>query len=167
MRERATFATSLLLMVDSFWGVFWVDVSSESTAAAGFLRISNVLGSPVQNIDDVRHLLSNLKRNWLLLLDNADDPRKNYERYFPSGTQGVMLMTSRVPECSGYNTVGFEQLGSLGSAECLTLLLRAAMIPAEAWAEHESAAKSVVGLLGSHTLALIQAGAYIAPGLAP
>jgi Flp pilus assembly protein TadD len=154
----------LLLTVDSFWGVFWVDVSSKSTADAGFLRISDVLGSPVQNIDDARHLLSNVKHNWLLVLDNADDPDTDYERYFPSGTRGAILMTSRVPECSCYNTVGFEQLESLSSAECLTLLLRAAEIQAEAWAEHEPAAKYVVSLLGSHTLALIQAGAYIARG---
>jgi len=122
-------------MVDSFWGVFWVDVSSESTAAASFLRISDVLGSPVQNIDDARHLLSNVKHNWLLVLDNADDPDTDYERYFPSGTRGAILMTSRVPECSSYNMVGFEQLESLSSDECLTLLLRATKIPAEAWAE--------------------------------
>ena len=155
----------MLLTVDSFWGVFWVDVSSKSTAVAGYLRISNVLGSPVQNIDDACHLLSNIKHTWLLVLDNADDPDTDYERYFPSGNRGAILLTSRVPECIVYNTVGYEQLASLSSTECLTLLLRAAKIPAEAWAEYEPAAKCVVHLLGSHTLALIQAGAYIAQGL--
>ena len=155
----------MLLTVDSFWGVFWVDVSSKSTAVAGYLRISDVLGSPVQNIDDACHLLSNVKHNWLLVLDNADDPDTDYERYFPSGNRGAILLTSRVPGCSVYNTVGYEHLESLSSTECLTLLLRAAKIPAEAWAEHVPAAKCVVDLLGFHTLALIQAGAYIAQGL--
>ncbi|KIN02921.1 hypothetical protein OIDMADRAFT_144079 [Oidiodendron maius Zn] len=150
---------------ETFWGVFWVDVSSESTAAAGFLRIADVLGSPVQNIDDARHLLSNLNHNWLLVLDNADNLATDYACYFPSGTRGTILLTSRMPECSDYNTVGFEQLESLGPADCVNLLLSAAKIPAEAWAEHELAAKSVVGILGSHTLALIQAGAYVARGL--
>ena len=151
--------------MDSFWGVFWVDVSSESTAAAGFLRVADVLGSPVQNIDDARHLLSNVNHNWLLVLDNADNLDTDYTRYFPSGTRGTLLITSRMPECSDYNTVGFEQLESLSSADCVILLLRAAKIPSEAWAEHELAAKSVVDILGSHTLALIQAGAYVARGL--
>ena len=155
----------MLLTVDSFWGIFWVDVSSKSTAVAGYLKISDVLGSPVQNIDGACHLLSNIKHNWLLVLDNADDPDTDYECYFPSGNRGAILLTSRVPEFSVYNTVGYEQLESLSSTECLTLLLGAAKIPAEAWAEHEPAAKCVVDLLGSHTLALIQAGAYIARGL--
>ncbi|XTI93984.1 P-loop containing nucleoside triphosphate hydrolase protein [Cenococcum geophilum] len=151
-------------MREVFWGVFWVDVSSESAAAAGFLRISNILGSSAEDIDDTRQLLSNAKDDWLLVLDNADDPDTDYERYFPSGTRGAILITSRIPECSYYNTVGSEQLGGLNPGNCLTLLLRAAEIPAESWIEHKQAANRAIDVLGSHTLALIQAGAYIAQG---
>ena len=155
---------SLLLTIHSFWGIFWVDVSSESTATASFLRISNILGSSAEDIDDTRQLLSNAKDDWLLVLDNADDPDTDYERYFPSGTRGAILITSRIPECSYYNTVGSEQLGGLSAGNCLTLLFRAAGIPAESWIEHKQAANLVIDVLGSHTLALIQAGAYIAQG---
>jgi tetratricopeptide (TPR) repeat protein len=161
---NASLLKSLLLTIHSFWGVFWVDVSSESAAAAGFLRISNILGSSAEDIDDTRQLLSNAKGDWLLVLDNADDPDTDYERYFPSGTRGAILITSRIPECSYYNTVGSEQLGSLSTGNCLTLLLRAAEIPAESWIEHKQAANRAIDVLGSHTLALIQAGAYIAQG---
>jgi tetratricopeptide (TPR) repeat protein len=160
----ASLLTSLLLTIHSFWGVFWVDVSSESAAAAGFLRISNILGSSAEDIDDTRQLLSNAKDDWLLVLDNADDPDTDYERYFPSGTRGAILITSRIPECSYYNTVGSEQLGSLSPDNCLTLLLRAAEIPVESWIKHKQAANRAIDVLGSHTLALIQAGAYIAQG---
>lgn len=152
------------LTILSFWGMFWVDVSSESAATAGFLGISKVLGSSADNIDDVRHLLSNAKHDWLLVLDNADDPDTDYERYFPSGTRGAILMTSRMQECSQYNTVGSEPLDSLGPDDCLALLLRAANVPAESSAEHEPAARRIIDILGSHTLALIQAGAYVAQG---
>ena len=160
----ASLLKSLLLIIHSFWGVFWVDVSSESAAAAGFLRISNILGSSAEDIDDTRQLLSNAKDDWLLVLDNADDPDTDYERYFPSGIRGAILITSRIPECSYYNTVGSEQLDSLGPGNCLTLLLKAADIPAESWIEHKQAANRAIDVLGSHTLALIQAGAYIAQG---
>ena len=165
MRQfSASSLKSPLLTIHSFWGIFWVDVSSESAAAAGFLRISNILGSSAEGIDDTRQLLSNAKDDWLLVLDNADDPDTDYERYFPSGTRGAILITSRVPECSCYNTVGSEQLGSLNPGNCLTLLLRTAEIPAESWIEHKQTANRVIDVLGSHTLALIQAGAYIAQG---
>src|SRR5271155_3087322 len=128
MRElfRCRFSKEFPVNIHSFWGVFWVDVSSKSAAAAGFLRISNILGSLSEKIDDTRYLLSNAKHDWLLILDNADDPKRNYECYFPSGTRGTILMTSRVPECSRYSTVGFEQLGGLSPHDCVTLLLRAA-----------------------------------------
>ena len=165
MRQlSASLLKSLLLTIHSFWGVFWVDVSSESAAAAGFLRISNIIGSSAEDIDDTRQLLSNAKDDWLLVLDNADDPDTDYRRYFPSGTRGTILITSRVPKCSCYNTVGSEQLGSLSPGNCLTLLLRAAEIPVESWIEHKQAANRAIDVLGSHTLALIQAGAYIAQG---
>ena len=153
-----------LLIIHSFWGVFWVDVSNESAAAAGFLEISNILGSPSEDIDHTRYLLSNEKHDWLLILDNANDHERDYEHYFPSGTRGAILMTSRVPEYSCYSTVGFEHLGSLSPDDCVTLLLRAAELRAESRLEHEPAAELVINALGSHTLAVIQAGTYIGRG---
>jgi tetratricopeptide (TPR) repeat protein len=97
-------------------------------------------------------------------LDNADDKDTDYSQYFPSGTRGAILMTSRIPDSRRYCTVGTEQLQSLDSSNCSNLLLRAAEIPYELWNEHEAAAERVISALGSHTLALIQAGAYISQG---
>ncbi|KAK6810867.1 hypothetical protein RU639_013582 [Aspergillus parasiticus] len=154
-------------MREAFWGIFWVDVSSDSTAIEGFLRISNILGSTAEDINDTCQLLSNLKDEWLLVLDNADDPKTDYQRYFPVGKYGKILMTSRIPECSRYGTVGSKELGNLdeeNEGDCLLLLLRAAEISEDSRLEREPAAKAVIELLGFHTLALIQAGAYIARG---
>jgi hypothetical protein len=66
------------LTTDSFWGVFWVDVGSRSTAENGFLVVAKTLGSTAETIDEVRLLLANEKRRWLLVLDNADDPGFDY-----------------------------------------------------------------------------------------
>ncbi|KAI0897443.1 TPR-like protein [Annulohypoxylon nitens] len=150
---------------EQFWGVFWVDVSSESTAKSGLSNIAKLLGSTETGNDGVRLLLSNIDPNhpWLLVLDNADDPQVDYKQYCPSGTRGTILITSRNPECQNYATIGNEDLGSLDKEDCIDLLLQAARLTAQSLNVHSDAQK-VIEILGSHTLAILQAGAYIAQG---
>ncbi|RYO81699.1 hypothetical protein DL762_006976 [Monosporascus cannonballus] len=130
---------------EEFWGVFWVDASSQSTAKAGVSTIAKMLGSRETESDGPQPLLSNIdtKRHWLLILDNADDPDVDYQQYYPS--------------------VGYEELGSLDKGDCIPLLLQPMGLSAESQAV-TSAAEKVIHILGSHTLAIIQAGSYIAQG---
>jgi len=117
-------------------------------------------------MDDTRTLLSNAgaKQNWLLVLDNADSPDTDYARYFPSGTRGVVLITSRNPDCCRYGTVGTEELGALDDNDPLNLLFDAANVPRDLRPRWTPAAKRVTIALQSHTLALLQAGAYVSQG---
>ncbi len=73
-------------------------------------------------------------------------------------------MTSRVSNCSQCQTIGSETLAGLNKKKCVQLLLKVAEIPLSSWPSHERAAEIVVGDLSSHSLAVIQAGAYIARG---
>jgi hypothetical protein len=148
----------------SFWGVFWVDVSSTSIAKSNFIALAKMLGFSVESIDDALQILANTKKTWLLILDNADDPEFDYQIYFPSGNQGAIIMTSRLSDCSGYNSVGSEALIGLDTEDSVQLLLKAAEIPPDLWPSCNRDAKHIVEVLGSHTLAIIQAGAYIARG---
>ncbi|KAM3067112.1 hypothetical protein ACMFMG_011668 [Clarireedia jacksonii] len=147
-----------------FWGVFWVDVSKVSTAESDFITIAKLLGRSVESVSDTLYVLASIKQPWLLILDNADDPNFDYQIYFPSGTHGVVLMTSRVSECKEYSPEQFEALEGLGNENAKELLLKAAKIPKESWPSYNDQPGIIVQLLGSHTLALIQAGAYIANG---
>jgi hypothetical protein len=151
---------------NSFWGVFWIDVSSESTAKNDFLTVAKGLESPAENVDMARQALANSRRRWLLVLDNADDVFFDYKRYIPSGVQGAVIVTSRNPQCSQYSTVAVETLDGLDAKHSTQLLLKAARVPEEAWqsCDTQAHAHNIVRLLGSHTLALIQAGAYVAEG---
>jgi tetratricopeptide (TPR) repeat protein len=158
--------TNVWLTSNSFWGVFWIDVGSESTAKNDFLTVAKTLGSPAENVNEARQALANTKRRWLLILDNADNDSFDYARYIPSGVQGAVIVTSRNPECSQYSTVAPEALEGLNAEHSTQLLLKAARVPEEARQSCEMQAKAhdIVSLLGSHTLALIQAGAYVAEG---
>jgi tetratricopeptide (TPR) repeat protein len=135
-----------------------------STAESDFIAIAKLLGHSVENIPDTLQVLASTKKAWLLILDNADDPNFDYQIYFPSGTHGAVLMTSRVPECKEYSPEQFEALEGLGNEDSKELLFKAANIPKESWLSYNDQAETVIQLLGSHTLALIQAGAYISKG---
>ena len=147
-----------------FWGVFWVDVSQSLIAERDFVAIAKSLGRSVESIPDALQVLASTKQSWLLILDNADDPDFDYQAYLPSGAQGAIIITSRVPECNRYSPEAVEALEGLENKDSKELLLKAAELPRESWPSHNSQAEEVVHLLGSHTLALIQAGAYIAQG---
>ncbi|KAL9117774.1 MAG: hypothetical protein Q9187_005686 [Circinaria calcarea] len=149
---------------EEFWGVFWVDVGKPSTAKSDLIAVAKILGRSVETVSDALQVLANIKQNWLLILDNADDPDFDYQVYLPSGTQGAVIMTSRVSECRRYSPDATEALEGLENGDSQELLLKAAEVPKELWPSHASQAEEVVRLLGSHTLALLQAGAYIAQG---
>lgn len=147
-----------------FWGVFWVDVSTPTSAEIHYLNIANKLGLPSQDLDEACQGLASIKQPWLLVLDNADDPEVDYQRYFPASPLGVVIMTSRNAECHQYANRGPVMLGGLPESDALTLLLRAAQIPQDQQVSLGDDAQLVCKLLGSHPLALIQAGAYISRG---
>ena len=123
-----------------------------------------MIDSSVKTVDEARQLFANTKESWLLILDNADDTEIDYQEYIPSGTCGTVVITSRNPDCQRYSTVGAETLAGLDIEDSVELLFKAAKIPRKSWPACEKDAKENVDLLGSHTLALIQAGAYIANG---
>jgi tetratricopeptide (TPR) repeat protein len=147
-----------------FWGVFWVDVSTTGTAERSFLDVAQKLSIPAQTWDDARLCIANLKRPWLLILDNADDPGVDYQDYFPDGALGVVMLTSRNHECQQYATVKSVALKGLSNEEAQELLLKAACVPQDRYSIHEEDAVKVASLLQSHPLALIQAGAYVSRG---
>ena len=117
------------------------------------------------SVANVKSWLARNSQRWLVIIDNADDPERDYSGYIPSGMSGDILFTTRVPECETYNTVGSEKLDDLEPELARELLYRAADIEKSLWKEKEEAAKAVLTVLGSHTLAIIQAGAFIKKGL--
>lgn len=131
---------------------------------SSFTSVASLLGYSIDTVDDVLQVMSYLKTSWLLILDSANDPNFDYQEYFSSGDTGTIIMKSRVADCSQYGTIGSETLSSLDRKECVELLLIAAKIPTAKWFSHSSVAENVVSELSFHTLAIIQAGAYIARG---
>ncbi|KAG4431385.1 hypothetical protein IFR05_013127 [Cadophora sp. M221] len=152
------------LMKHKFWGIFWIDVDNPSTAERDFIAVAKLLGHSAETVHEAHQALTNTQQSWLLILDNADDPYFDYQVYFPPGNHGAVLMTTCITKCRMYSPDAFEALEGLGEEDSKNLLLKAAELPRKSWSSCGYDAKEVVNLLGSHTLALIQAGAYIGRG---
>jgi hypothetical protein len=162
--STATAVLVYILTIFSFWGVFWIDVSTPDRAKSDFIVIGEMLGQKTDSVKQACRLLANTRKRCLLILDNADDPNFDYNVYVPSGIRGAILITSRCADLSQFSTATYEALQDLGMADCSELILRAAKLPREQWATQEGGAKDIVHLLRSHTLAPIHTGAYVAKG---
>src|SRR4051794_6411383 len=88
-----------------FWGIFWIDASSDESAKHTFSSIAQI-GGVDRNIRAAKTWLSSLELPWLLLIDNADDPKIPVEDYFPEGERGFVLVTTRVPHNKRHGTIG-------------------------------------------------------------
>jgi tetratricopeptide (TPR) repeat protein len=150
---------------DRFWGVFWVDVNTPAQAQNGFLDIAKSLEVPVSTWEDVLQALASLRRPWILVLDNADDPDFDYQVYLPSNS-GAVLLTSRNAECHQYATTPKSciPLEGLPIDDATDLLLKASGVLKNQELVLFKDARAVAELLQSHALALIQAGAYVRRG---
>ena len=152
---------------DSFWGVFWIDASTEE-------RLKQTLGALAKNyakreksVATALHWLSNLPYTWLLIIDNADDPGVKLEKYFPRGNRGSILITTKSPAHILHGNVGpgYYDFQGLDYREATSLLLKASSHPAPWDMKLELLAAKTAETLGCLALAIIHAGAAISQRL--
>ncbi|MCJ1344487.1 hypothetical protein MMC31_002690, partial [Peltigera leucophlebia] len=149
---------------ERFWGIFWIDASSQTAADQGFLEISRICGID-KDPKVVRQWLSNIQESWLLIIDNADDPSVDVSKFFPTGNRGSILLTTRNPDCRIHSTIGLCELGQMNVEEAITLLLKATGAEDVADKASRKKAFSVTQTIGFLAIAIVQAGTYIRQGL--
>ena len=146
------------LTLSSFYGVFFIDASSASRAEQGFSTMAERC-QVGKCMEDFKRWLTNLMEDWLLIIDNADDPSLDILQYFPTGCRGTVIVTTRNPDCGLHATVRSRDIGAMDRGEAISLLLKAS-------GEQETdslrdRALPVVEALWLLALAIIQAGAVI------
>ncbi|KAI9889263.1 MAG: hypothetical protein M1814_005638 [Vezdaea aestivalis] len=132
-----------------------------SITERAFVDLARACDAMADNFEDAKSWLAQIGQRWLLILDNADDPKIDYNRYFPVSSKGDIILTTRIPECSIHATVGYGIITGLELSDAKELLLKATKIRESTWPSNQQFAEEVVKVLGSHTLAIIQAGAVI------
>jgi NB-ARC domain len=145
----------------SFWNVYDVDASSERTMDSGFEAIAREEGIG-ETAEDALLWLSRQHREWLLFLDNADDPDINLRKYFPSCNHGNIIVTSRNGECCVHAPSSNCHVSGMNTEEAICLLLGFSTVKDSA--ENHTLASQIVDELGYLALAIVQAGAYISKG---
>ncbi|KAI0868247.1 hypothetical protein GGS24DRAFT_223260 [Hypoxylon argillaceum] len=108
-----------------YWGVFWIDCSTESNAEDGFGSLGILAGKGAQP-GAGQAWLSQLPHSWLLILDNANDPEMDLSKFIPTSGDGHILITTRNPGGQLYSTVGSFQFRGMDPEEAIMLLLRLA-----------------------------------------
>ncbi|THY92647.1 purine and uridine phosphorylase [Aureobasidium pullulans] len=147
---------------NSFWGIFWVNADTQDTAKQGFAEIASACSISSTSIEDVKSWLANEDSPWLLVLDNCDSMGKDYSWYLPSGHNGSIIVTTRLPECKSYGLS--DDMDKLGPEASSSLLLRACGDKYHDRGRHKDAAANVVKLVDELAIALVHAGAYIGKG---
>jgi hypothetical protein len=113
----------------------------------------------------VKRWLSNIPDTWLVIFDNADDLDLDISVYFPLGNRGIILITTRNPDCKVHVTNGsWREIMAMQTDEAISLMLKESghnLRDETAW----ETAKPAVLMLGCLALAISQAGAVIRQGI--
>ncbi|MDQ1589703.1 MAG: hypothetical protein QOG71_330 [Pyrinomonadaceae bacterium] len=150
---------------DQYKAVLWAVAESRELLLSDFVGIATALNLPERNIQDQRQTVRAVKRwletntEWLLILDNADEPAI-IEEFLPEQAKGHILLTSRAQV--------FDSIGILNPIELEEMTpddAKAFLIKRTGRDEHESdeskALEELAKELDHLPLALEQAGAYI------
>jgi tetratricopeptide (TPR) repeat protein len=144
--------------------VFWIDCSTNQTIEQGFSKIAQRCNIK-DELQSIRTWLSNMTEQWLLIFDNADDPAIDISLYFPVGSRGTILITTRNPDCKVHQTVGSYEFAGMGVEDAVDLLLKTTGMDDLSLDTSRGTARNIVTTLGNLALAIIQAGAAIRQNL--
>ncbi|KAK8111825.1 uncharacterized protein PG998_008282 [Apiospora kogelbergensis] len=154
---------------ERYWGVFWVDCSSEANAESSYASISRHAGRGGEPGAGIQWL-SQTSKPWLLVLDNANAPEMDLSAFLPRSGNGHILITTRNPDIKMFNTVGTLLFRGMDPEEAIILLLRLAYPDSEVHfvsQEYREPAKTIAMELGYLALALKQAATTIRQNLLP
>jgi tetratricopeptide (TPR) repeat protein len=148
-----------------YWGVFWVDASSEENIESGFASIGAQVGRGA-TLASAINWLSHCKQPWLLILDNADTIDLDLSAYYPGVGNGHVIITTRNPNAVEHATVGHLRFRGMEPQEAINLLLRGAYPDLQHLSQPDSPkkwklAEGIAVELGYLPLALAHAAATI------
>ncbi|KAJ3739822.1 hypothetical protein DFH05DRAFT_502076 [Lentinula detonsa] len=145
-----------------FTAIFFITADQEDSIQRSYVDIAKTSG--VENPSSWKvgwNWLKAHKKNWLVVIDNADDPKIPFSEYLPSCYHGNVIITSRNPELEVYSNQSLELKG-MPAEEGIQLLAKYAMKGMkEIRDEEQEKAAEIAKELHYFPLALVHAGAYI------
>jgi hypothetical protein len=150
--------------------VLWARAESEEALHASYIACAALLRLSVQQAREQEIVIAAVKgwfqahRNWLLILDNADD-LDLLPPFLPSASTGHILLTTRAWDMQRFATRREVEILPVERAATFLLQRAGPLAPdaelAQAPAGDRDLAMQLAGELGGLPLALDQAGAYL------
>jgi transcriptional regulator with XRE-family HTH domain len=149
--------------------VLWLQADSWEILVSACIEVADELGLSEQK--EANQIVAGVQRwlrkhrNWLLILDNVENPQELLPKFVPPGHRGSVMVTTRIHDVEPLAQT--QVLSPLSEQEgILFLLRRTKKIPHKAGLEYATTkqhndAKPVWQLMDGLPLALDQAGAYI------
>ena len=150
---------------NEYKAVLWSRADSCDSIFSGFTAIAQVLGLPQKDENDqniiVKAVCCWLEENqqWLLILDNADDPAVVVD-YIPQNMNGHIILTSRADVFDVLGITNPEGIKKMTPDEAKEFLTKRTGIKTHSQAEKQ-ALSDIAKELDYLPLALEQTGAYI------
>ncbi|KAF8181681.1 P-loop containing nucleoside triphosphate hydrolase protein [Mycena galopus ATCC 62051] len=138
-----------------FKDIFFLDAGTAETIEMGLKNIA-ALKNIGKSSQDALKWLANQDEDWLLFIDNADDPKINLNSFMPQCNHGNIVITSRNPGLCVY-TRCHSQVSDMEETDAVSLLLKSA-------AQEISPANELIAaeiVLCYLPLAIVQAGGFI------
>jgi tetratricopeptide (TPR) repeat protein len=150
---------------NEYKAVLWAVAESRESLISDFVALAGVLDLPEKNVPDQTITVRAVKRwfetnaDWLLILDNADDPRI-VEEFLPETSKGHLLLTSRAQVFDNLGILNPVELEEMTPEDAKAFLLKRTGRP-ELEPDEAQAVEQLARELDYLPLALEQAGAYI------
>lgn len=150
---------------DQYKAVLWAVAESRESLLSDFVAIATVLNLPERNIQDQSQTVRAVKRwletntEWLLILDNADEPAI-IEEFLPEHAKGHILLTSRAQVFDSIGILNPIELEEMTPGDARDFLIKRTGRP-NLEADEARALEELAKELDYLPLALEQAGAYI------
>ncbi|KAJ4474125.1 P-loop containing nucleoside triphosphate hydrolase protein [Lentinula edodes] len=143
-----------------FTKIYYIAADSEISIKASLFDIAMVNGVVgAQNWQSGLRWLHTHEESWMIIMDNADNPKISLNDYFPTCDHGNIIITSRNAELQNVVSQSL-QLQDMIPDDGIKLLLKHAADRPLSFNEQEQAVK-IAKELYHFPLALVQAGAYI------
>ncbi|KAF7333618.1 FabD/lysophospholipase-like protein [Mycena sanguinolenta] len=140
----------------NFKDQFFVDASNKDTAETGLKNIAATKETGKSSQDALIWLASK-HEDWLLFLDNADDPTFNLNQFFPKCNHGNIIITTRNHSARVHGA--HSEVSNMEESDAVAVLLSSAQY--ESSPANELLAAEIVKVLCYFPLAIVQAGAFI------
>ncbi|KIK58147.1 hypothetical protein GYMLUDRAFT_697637 [Collybiopsis luxurians FD-317 M1] len=144
-----------------FTKVYLIAASSEESIKASFYDIAIKNGlSKSSDWEAGFRWLSKHEEEWIILYDNADDPKIDLGPFLPQSSHGNIVVTSRNNTLKQLS-IKSKELKDMIPEDGVQLLLNHAIKDHQPTAEEELKAMDIAAKLHHFALALVHAGSYI------